>query len=112
MLTPKTHFEQVPVAVVKKMIVEQPEVMQTDDATEKIATDETESASDDANSVSQELDGGESGAEGWRGLAERVQTESDPEKMISLVELLIAKLDEEQQKQKPTIQSNQAGKGA
>jgi hypothetical protein len=33
--------------------------------------------------------------EGWRELAERIQQETDPEKMIELVRELIAKFDEE-----------------
>lgn len=58
------HYEQIPVAVVKKMLGEHP----------------------------QEQGNGQD----WRALAQLVQTETDSTKMIELVQQMIEKFDEEE----------------
>jgi hypothetical protein len=62
--TSKTHFEQIPVETVKKIVEQFPEQ-------------------------------GVSTPKDWRELAERVQQETDPNRMIELVQQLITKFDEE-----------------
>ena len=70
----KTYFEQIPVEIVKKIAREIPARNEIEDL-----------GSGD----------GASFAEGWRGVAERVLAEPDPNKMIELVQELVKKYDEE-----------------
>jgi len=65
---PKTYFEQVPVEMVKKIA--------------QIAPVETQD--------------GTSPQDRWRDVAQKVQREQDPKRMIQLVEQLIATFDEEE----------------
>jgi hypothetical protein len=67
MPTSKTHFEQIPVEVVKKIAIEFPQ---------------------------QDPRQADCGKE-WRDLAAQVQTEIDPEKLTDLVRQLIESLDQE-----------------
>jgi hypothetical protein len=71
MKTMKTHFEQIPVETVKKIAQEFPE-----------------------NAIENESTHIEK--EPWREVAQKVQEEKDPGRMIALVQELITKLDEEQ----------------
>lgn len=72
----KTNFEQIPVDIVKKIAAVDPPVHEPENK-KAPAGDTTTQA-------------------GWRALAERVQQEEDPRKMMGLVQNLIAKLDEEE----------------
>jgi hypothetical protein len=75
----KTHFQQIPVEIVKK-----------------IATDLPESSATGHDSVSAGTRPPTSlKVERWREVAQRVQQEQDPNKMIKLVDQLIAMFDEE-----------------
>jgi hypothetical protein len=76
---PKTYFEQVPVEMVKKIAQALPEnsVMEN-----QIAPVETQD--------------GTSPQDRWRDVAQKVQREQDPKRMIQLVEQLIATFDEEE----------------
>jgi hypothetical protein len=79
MALPKTYFPQVPVELVKK-----------------VAKEFTESDATAGNGANPQASNGvKSSTEPWRALAEQVQRESDPDKMIDLVQELIAKIDEE-----------------
>jgi hypothetical protein len=73
----KTYFEQIPVEIVKK-----------------VAKDFTESARVGNDANPQVPNGVEPSTEPWRALAEQVQSELDPEKVIDLVKELISKIDE------------------
>lgn len=74
----KTNFEQVPLELVRKLAKEFPREDEFEDGALKVtAQKEAELAH-----------------ESWRAVAERVQHEKDPSKMMELVEQLIAKLDE------------------
>ena len=75
MLKGKTYFEQIPVEIVKKIAHEIP------------ASDQNGDQGSDA--------AGSSSKGGWRGAAERVLAEPDPNKMVELVQDLIKKYDEE-----------------
>jgi hypothetical protein len=79
MRAPKTNFELIPVEMVKKVAKE----FGVSHAT----------AGSGANP--QASNGVKSSTEPWRALAEQVQREPDPDKMIDLVQELIAKIDEE-----------------
>jgi hypothetical protein len=79
MRAPKTNFELIPVEMVKKV------------AKEFGGSHAT--AGSDGNH--QGSNGARPSAEPWRALAEQVQRELDPDKMIDLVQELIAKIDEE-----------------
>jgi hypothetical protein len=80
MRTPKTHFEQIPVETVKK-----------------IATVFPKNNAIESDTVGSETQHGVTATqEDWRQLAHRVQREQDPNRMIGLVEKLIATFDEEQ----------------
>jgi hypothetical protein len=81
MRTAKTHFEQIPVETVKNIAKELPE----DNA---IGQDPV---------VADAHDEGRSQQERWREVAKTIQREQDPQKMIELVQQLIATYDEEQQ---------------
>jgi hypothetical protein len=73
----KTHFEQIPVATVKKIAKELPEntAIEADRIDVETQREVTNTQED------------------WRHLAERVQQEPDPTKMIALVEQLIVTFD-------------------
>ena len=81
----KTHFEQIPVETVKKIAKELP----------------------DNNAIGNDSAGVEareeitSPQERWREVAQEVQQEKDPKRMIGLVQQLIAELDEEQLRKRP-----------
>jgi hypothetical protein len=75
----KTHFEQVPLELVKKIAKDLPERIAIDSDRADVETPpEIEAAKED-----------------WRQLAERVQQEPDPNRMIGLVEQLIVTFDNE-----------------
>ena len=85
----KTHFEQVPVEAVKQ-----------------IAQELHPSAAElpaPANTDRQAL---ESPKERWREVAQQVQMEQDPNKMIQLVDQLIATFDEENSRASKSGRSN------
>jgi len=89
MQTSKTYFEQIPVETVKK-------IANVDVPSEETKTEETKTKevpvggkTVDGKTDDKTIDSN------WRTLAEKVQRESDPAKMIGLVQNLIAKLDEE-----------------
>ena len=73
----QTHFEQIPVERVKKIATE---ISDKDDNTQIPVGEKAQVAS--------------SPQETWRVLAERVQNERDPKKMIELVQQLIDTLEE------------------
>jgi hypothetical protein len=79
MRTSKTHFEQIPVATVKKIAQNLPR-------NNAIETDGVDVE------VRREIPAAE---EGWRQLAQRIQQEIDPNKMVGLVEQLIVTFDNE-----------------
>jgi hypothetical protein len=73
-----THFEQIPVETVKKIAQELPAVAEIDDVTTETKDEVTLEP------------------KRWREVAQKVQLESDPQKMMKLVEDLIAAFDEEE----------------
>jgi hypothetical protein len=75
----KTHFEQIAVETVKKIATEIPEnnAIEKDCISFKTHNKGTFSQKD------------------WRQLAQRAQEEQDPQKMVELVQQLIAALEEE-----------------
>ena len=82
---PKTHFEQIPVETVKKIATRLPEKeFPGEDA-----------IGDDTVDVETEQKG-TSPQERWRDVAQDVQREEDPKKIVGLVQQLIATLDDEQ----------------
>jgi len=86
----KTYFEQIAVETVKK-----------------IATEPPESSAIEEDRVSLEMQGkGTSSQEDLRQLAQRIQEEQDPRKMIELVEQLIGALDDEKHLKPPTPGDN------
>jgi hypothetical protein len=78
MKAPATHFEQIPVETVKKIAHELPAVAEIDDVTTETKDEITPQP------------------KRWREMAEKVQVEHDPQKMMKLVEELIIALDEEE----------------
>jgi len=77
-----THFEQIPVEVVKKIAKEIPANNAIDNENASVETrDETTSAKGD-----------------WRKVAQRVQEEQNPKRMIGLVQQLIETIDKEREK--------------
>jgi hypothetical protein len=74
----KTHFEQIPVATVKQIAQALPNGLEIDDVTIK------------------SQDGVPPRQERWREIAKKAELQSDPEKLIELVEELIAAFDEEE----------------
>lgn len=81
----KMNFEQVPVEVIKQ-----------------IAKEFSESSSAENNRASaQTLDASASSSEDWRVVAQQVQQEQDPGKMVELVQQLITTFDEEQARKYP-----------
>jgi len=80
MRAPKTYFEQIPVKTVKEIAQELPENGAIESKSTTVETQDATSA-----------------PERWRELAQKVQHEQNPDKMIRLVQQLIATFDEEQQ---------------
>jgi hypothetical protein len=86
--TPQTHFEQIPVAVVKQIA-------------------EPLSVKEEIEKPMRESEGSTPGSTHWQGLAQQIQKETDPQKMIHLVQQLIARYDEEElRKQRVSGTSN------
>ena len=85
MRTLKTHFEQVPLEIVKKIA-------------EPFAEDEE--VGTDGTSVEPPNDAF-SAAQDWREVARRIQVETDPNKMMTMVERLLEKFDEEKRRKGP-----------
>jgi hypothetical protein len=79
MAASKTFFEQIPIETVKRIAKEFPENAIGSDGGNTEMPDEVRSP-----------------RESWREVAQKVQHERDPKRMIALVEQLIATLDEEQ----------------
>jgi len=76
----KTHFEQIPVEIVKRIAKEIPAYDAFPNESESIESQgEATSVQDD-----------------WREMAQRVQKEQDPNRMIGLVQQLIERFDKEQ----------------
>ena len=73
----QTHFDQIPVQTVKK-----------------IATEMTSRDIDTDIAASEKAHVARSPRERWQELAEKVQREQDPKKMVELVQQLIITLDE------------------
>jgi hypothetical protein len=130
MRTPKTYFEQIPVAVVKKIaeLLPAEKEMGDGDVSIQAPSDETEpplragekallevivsrrldesnknleSTSLPSGGAPSTADDGVSTHEDWRELARRIQVENNPDKMIELAQQLIAKFDEEKQREGP-----------
>lgn len=104
MSEPKTHFEQIPVETVKKIatIIPAKEFPQDDaigDDTAEIETQEKVTPAD----------------ERWRVVAQKVRHEEDPQKMIGLIQELIATFDDEHKCRPygryPAKQSGASGQG-
>ena len=76
----KTHFEQISVETVKKIATELPP---TNGAGNQSGSDETYTEFASA-------------PKGWREVAQQVQLEQDPTKMVDLVRQLIAEFDKEE----------------
>jgi hypothetical protein len=90
----KTHFEQIPVEVVKKIATEFPE----------------KNSSENESPRPQTPDKTTPGGGDWRELAQKVQEETDNKKMMGMVEELIAKLDEaDLRKRRLLTRDNQGG---
>jgi len=88
--TPQTHFEQIPVAVVKQ-------IAEPLSVKEEIDEPMSESVGSSPGSTH----------EHWQGLAQQIQKETDPQKIIHLVQQLIARYDEEElRKQRVSGTSN------
>ena len=81
METSNTHFEQIPIDTVKKIAKE--------------FSDKNASGSDPVNTEAQQ-NGVSSHQESWREVAQKVQQERDPTRMIELVEQLIATFDDQE----------------
>jgi len=77
-----THFKQIPVARVKQIAKPLP------------PNDESEH---DGATVPRPNDGSPA-QDGWRGMAHQIQKETDTSKVIELVQQLISKFDEEEQR--------------
>jgi hypothetical protein len=80
MRTSKTYFEQIAVETVKKIATALPE-------NNAIESDSVGNETQHEVTATQE---------DWRQVAQRVQREQDPNRMIGLIEQLIARFDEEQ----------------
>ena len=86
----KTHFEQIPVEIVKKIATRLPATeFSQDDA---IGDDTAEIETQDKVTPADER---------WREVAKKVQHEADPQKMIGLVQELIASFDEAERTRLP-----------
>ena len=84
MLKSKTHFEQVPVEMVKKIAK----------ALSEKALPESDAIKNDSGDIETQPEV-RAAQEDWRQLALRVQQEPDPSRMIGLVEQLIVTFDKE-----------------
>jgi hypothetical protein len=82
-----TYFEQIPVETVKKIATELPD-------NDAIGNESAGVEAQDEVASSQKR---------WRQVAQEVQQEKDPKRMIGLVHQLIAKLDEEQLRKRPPL---------
>ena len=89
-----THFEQIPVETVKKIAEELPIAIEIDDVT-----------TDTKDEITLE-------PKRWREVARKVQAENDPQKMMKLVEDLIAAFDEEELRKPAKSSSNDARNSA
>lgn len=94
MQTSKTNFEQIPVAVVKKIAQLFPMARKAGDGPLSIETPAEETGRPLSAGGALQTDG-LSTHEGWRDVALRVQVETDSQKMVQLVQQLIEKLEEE-----------------
>lgn len=83
----KTHFEQIPVETVKKIAKESPD------------TNEVQSYSVSAETRDEVT----SPQEHWRKVAKQAQNEQDPNKLLELVEELIAEFDEQIRKRPGSV---------
>ena len=83
MYRPKTHFEQIPVARVKE--IAKP-LLNTDDS------------DNDGIGIPQAHNNARPAPDGWREIAQQIQEETNPTKMIELVQQLIARFDQEEQR--------------
>jgi hypothetical protein len=90
MTAPNTHFEQIPVETVKKIAQELPAATEIDDVTDK-----------KKDEIMLE-------PRRWREMAQKVQLENDPQKMMKLVEDLIAAFDEEELRKSAKARSTDA----
>jgi len=82
----KTHFEQIPVEMVKKMAIEIPPVNGA--AGNDSVGDQTQHETT-------------SPPQRWREVAQQVQQEQDPARMIELVQQLIVDFDAEELRKRP-----------
>lgn len=96
MQTSKRNFEQIPVAVVKRIAQLFPLARKTGDGPLGLETPAQENGRPlPAGGALQNKTDGLSTHEGWRDIAQRVQVETDSQKMVQLVQQLIEKLEEE-----------------
>jgi hypothetical protein len=98
MQTSKTNFEQIPVAVVKKIAALFTAAGKTEDDTFSFETPAEETELSRPAGGAWQADGQSS--EDWRDIAQRVHVEADSDKMTRLVRQLIEKLDEEKLRRK------------
>jgi hypothetical protein len=87
MAASKTFLAQIPIETVKRIAKEFPE--------ENAVGSDGENNAETPGEV-------RSPRESWREVAEKVQDERDPKRMMGLVEELIATLDQEQLRKRPT----------
>jgi hypothetical protein len=83
MYPPRTHFDQIPVARVKE--IAEPLL-------------DSDSSENDEVSVPQPHNGSNPAHDGWRAMAQQIQKETDTTKLIELVQQLIARFDEQEQR--------------
>jgi hypothetical protein len=96
MLRSKTHFEQVPLEMVKKIAKGMPANNAIENASVSIETrDEVTSVQGD-----------------WREMAQRVQQEQDPDRMIGLVKQLIETFDKEKLGGRPPTREDRNRSGS
>ena len=94
MQTSKRNFEQIPVAVVKKIAELFPVARKTGEGPLSIETPAEETGRPRPAGGALQTDG-LSTHEGWRDVAQRVQAETGSHKMVQLVQQLIEKFEEE-----------------
>lgn len=96
MQTSKRNFEQIPVAVVKKIAELFPVARKTGDSPLRIETPaEGTGGPRPAGGALQNRTDGLSTHEDWREVAQRVQVETDSYKMVQLVQQLIENFEQE-----------------
>ena len=88
----KTYFEQIPVEILKQIAKEFPENDLTENNRVKVQTQHISA----------------SFGEDWRDVAQRVQQEQDPHRMVELVQQLITTFDEEQARKRPSFSDRQS----